>query len=184
MTGVRIETDLGEWITYETPGHAPNHVCFFQPDRRLLISGDHLLGRISLFFDYGYSPDPVGEFLDSLGTRRRPVGARCAWPGTGARSPTSRPTYAAIGALVQERLDLVQGALQEGEQTAFEIIPRVYGQAPGSRNAHWLLSETLCFLTHLQVRRPGAADRGRAGALEGCIGGAVPERPPAGGCII
>src|SRR4051812_7667392 len=66
-TGVRIQTDLGEWITYETPGHAPSHVCFFHPERRLLISGDHLLGRISLFFDYGYSPDPVGEFTSSLG---------------------------------------------------------------------------------------------------------------------
>ena len=38
----------------------------YQPDRRLLISGDHLLGRVSLYFDYGYTPDPVGEFLESL----------------------------------------------------------------------------------------------------------------------
>jgi len=41
-------------------------VCLFQPERRLLISGDHLLGRISLYYDYGYTPDPVGEFLHSL----------------------------------------------------------------------------------------------------------------------
>ena len=45
LDGVKIETDLGEWTTYETPGHAPSHVCLFAPERRLLISGDHVLGR-------------------------------------------------------------------------------------------------------------------------------------------
>ncbi len=66
LDGVTVDSDLGEWVAYETPGHSPSHVCMFQPQRRLLISGDHVLGRISLFFDYGYSPDPVGEFLNSL----------------------------------------------------------------------------------------------------------------------
>ncbi len=166
LTGVRIETDLGEWITYETPGHAPNHVCFFQPDRRLLISGDHLLGRISLFFDYGYSPDPVGEFLTSLGTVEG-LSARLCLAGHGRTFADVQSHIRGNRALVQERLDLVQGALQEGEQTAFEIIPSVYGQAPGARNAHWLLSETLCFLTHLQAegrarRIAGEPERWRA----------------------
>ena len=45
----------------ETPGHAPSHVCLYQPERRLLISGDHLLGRVSLYFDRGFTPDPVGR---------------------------------------------------------------------------------------------------------------------------
>jgi glyoxylase-like metal-dependent hydrolase (beta-lactamase superfamily II) len=46
VDGVTIETDLGTWTAYETPGHAPSHVCLHQPERRLLISGDHVLGRI------------------------------------------------------------------------------------------------------------------------------------------
>src|SRR5437588_6828513 len=66
VDGVEIETDLGTWSVYETPGHAPSHVCLFQPERRLMISGDHVLGRISLFYDFGWTPDPVGEFLGSL----------------------------------------------------------------------------------------------------------------------
>src|SRR5829696_6127313 len=68
VPGVEVETDLGAWSVHHTPGHAPSHVCLFQSERRLLISGDHLLGRVSLYFDYGYSPDPVGEFLRSLDT--------------------------------------------------------------------------------------------------------------------
>ena len=75
----------------ETPGHAPSHVCLYQPERRLLISGDHLLGRVSLYFDYGCSPDPVGEFLRSL-DKVDGLDARLAWPATGGRSPTSAAT--------------------------------------------------------------------------------------------
>src|SRR5206468_1472807 len=66
VPGTEVETDLGRWQVYETPGHAPSHVCLHQPDRRLLVSGDHLLGRISLYYDFGYTPDPAGEYLESL----------------------------------------------------------------------------------------------------------------------
>ena len=64
--GVEVETDLGTWQVHETPGHAPSHVVFHQPERKLLISGDHLLGRTVLFFDHGHTPDPIGEFLRGL----------------------------------------------------------------------------------------------------------------------
>ena len=53
LPGVEVETDLGAWQVYETPGHAPSHVVLHQPDRGLLLSGDHLLGRVSLYYDYG-----------------------------------------------------------------------------------------------------------------------------------
>src|ERR1700753_4234218 len=70
VDGVELETDLGTWIAYETPGHAPSHVCLFQPERRLLISGDHVLGRISLYYDYGWTPGPGGACLHLLGGAR------------------------------------------------------------------------------------------------------------------
>ena len=68
LPGVEVETDLGAWQVYETPGHAPSHVVLHQPERRLLLSGDHILGRVSLYYDFGYTPDPAGEFLSSLDT--------------------------------------------------------------------------------------------------------------------
>ncbi len=68
LPGVEVETDLGPWQVYETPGHAPSHVVLHQPDRRLLLSGDHIIGRVSLYYDFGYSRDPAGEFLASLDT--------------------------------------------------------------------------------------------------------------------
>ena len=99
-----IDTDLGAWTAYETPGHAPSHVCLFQPERRLLISGDHLLGRISLYFEYGYSPDPVGEFLHSLDVVER-LGARLCLPGHGRTFTDVHAHIDGNRKLVHERLD-------------------------------------------------------------------------------
>ena len=54
----------GTWS--RRPGHAPSHVSLHLPERRLLIAGDVVLGRVALYFDYGWTPDPVGELLASL----------------------------------------------------------------------------------------------------------------------
>src|SRR5690242_452111 len=51
LPGVEVETDLGTWQVYETPGHAPSHVVLHQPERKLMISGDHLPGHGRPFRD-------------------------------------------------------------------------------------------------------------------------------------
>jgi glyoxylase-like metal-dependent hydrolase (beta-lactamase superfamily II) len=150
LAGVSIPTDLGEWIVYETPGHAPSHVCMFQPERRLLVSGDHLLGRISLYFDYGYSPDPVGEFLSSLDVVER-LGARLCLPGHGRTFADVHAHIRGNRALVEERLTRVREALDGRALTVFEIVPHIYGDSLSEQNAHWLLSKILCYLTHLEL---------------------------------
>jgi glyoxylase-like metal-dependent hydrolase (beta-lactamase superfamily II) len=148
LAGVTIGSDLGEWVAYETPGHAPSHVCLFQPERRLLISGDHLLGRISLYFDYGYSPDPVGKFLSSLDVVER-LGARLCLAGHGRTFTDVHAHIRGNRTLVDERLQRVRGALDGRELTGFEVVPYVYGDSLSQENAHWLLSEILSYLTHL-----------------------------------
>ncbi len=147
--GVTIDTDLGQWTVHETPGHAPSHVCFFQRERRLLISGDHLLGRISLFFDYGWTPDPVGEFLRSLDVVET-LDARLCVSGHG------RPFFDVPGhiegnrRLVRERLDAALEAVRIEPRTALEIAPLVHGEPLTESTARWWILETLCYLTHLE----------------------------------
>jgi glyoxylase-like metal-dependent hydrolase (beta-lactamase superfamily II) len=148
--GVSVGSDLGEWIVYETPGHAPSHVCLFQPERRLLISGDHLLGRISLYFDYGYTPDPAGEFLGSLDVVEK-LGARLCLAGHGRTFTDVHAHIRGNRELVGERLASVREAVRGRELTAFEIVPHVYGDRFSQQNSHWLLSKILCYLTHLQA---------------------------------
>ena len=152
VPGVEVETDLGAWQVYETPGHAPSHVVLHQPERKLLVSGDHLLGRVSVFFDYGHSPDPVGEFLDSLDVVDRLDVGLCL-PGHGRPFRDARAKVAANNAQVSEQLETVRAALAGEPQTAFEVVGAMIGPENLSpATAPWGLQLALAYIDHLALR--------------------------------
>ncbi|HET9101901.1 MAG TPA: MBL fold metallo-hydrolase [Solirubrobacteraceae bacterium] len=163
VPGVEIETDLGVWTVHHTPGHAPSHVCLYQADHRVLISGDHVLGRISLFFDYGYSPDPVQEFLDSL-DRVQGLNARLALSGHGKPFLDVPGHIEGNRRLVGQRLDAARAALSGRGRTAIDIAPEVWGEPITFANGNWALTQTLCYLHHLELR--GEARREPDGEAE------------------
>jgi glyoxylase-like metal-dependent hydrolase (beta-lactamase superfamily II) len=152
VPGVEVETDLGAWQVHETPGHAPSHVVLHQPERRLLISGDHLLGRTVLFFDYGHSPDPVGEFLSSLEVAEK-LDVGLVLPGHGRTFRDPEAKIAESRRQVDELLGKVRGTLADGERTAFEIVAEILGpenvKTPASA---WVLQIVLSCLDHLAIR--------------------------------
>jgi hypothetical protein len=108
-----------------------------------------VLGRISLFWDYGYTPDPVGEFLDSL-DRVDALDARLALSGHGKPFVDVHGHIEGNRKLVDERLGATLEALGDGPRTAAEIAPDIYGEPLGVHNAGWLLAQTLCYLHHLE----------------------------------
>ena len=163
VPGAELETSLGTWSVIETPGHAPSHVCLFQAERRLLISGDHVLGRISLYFDYGWTPDPIGEFLDSLDRVER-LDARLALSGHGKPFIDVHGHIEGNRRLVRERLDAVLAAAAGGPRTALEIAPSVHGEPVTEATGGWVLQETLCYLHHLE--RAGLVTRQPDGEIE------------------
>ena len=75
--------------------------------------------------------------------------------------------------IVAERLESCIRVLDEsGPITAFDAVPLVYGSAITAANANWWLSETLCYLQHLEVtgraeRLPGDDDEPERWRLAG-----------------
>jgi glyoxylase-like metal-dependent hydrolase (beta-lactamase superfamily II) len=152
VPGVEVETDLGVWRVHETPGHAPSHVVLHQPESGLLISGDHLLGRISLFFDYGHTPDPVGEFIGGLDEVDRIEHTTLCLAGHGRPFRDVPAKVAANRAELEQHLERVRGALADGPRTAFEIIGDVVGPENLSpATAAWGLQLALAYLDHLAL---------------------------------
>jgi glyoxylase-like metal-dependent hydrolase (beta-lactamase superfamily II) len=157
VEGVEVDTDLGRWRVVETPGHAPSHVVLHQPERGLLISGDHVLGRPSLFFDYGYTPDPVGEYLTSL-EKVRALGVDLILAGHGRPARDLEGHIDAHLDLVDAALARVRAALEGEPRTAFEIVGTGLGLErvpPAAMN--WAMSLTLCYLRRLE--KTGQAER-------------------------
>jgi glyoxylase-like metal-dependent hydrolase (beta-lactamase superfamily II) len=163
VDGVIVDTDLGPWTTYETPGHEPSHVCLYQPEHRLLISGDHLLGRIVLWFEHGDSPDPIAEYLHSLdivaGLR-----ARLALSGHGKPFLDVPGHIESTRRLVSENIDRATAAVTSDPRTAMTIALDMFREQRGARHPAWLLSQTLCYLRHLE--QAGHAQRETDGELQ------------------
>jgi glyoxylase-like metal-dependent hydrolase (beta-lactamase superfamily II) len=151
VEGVEVETDLGTWRVYETPGHAPSHIVLHQPERRLLLSGDHLLGRVSLYYDYGYTPDPVGEFLRSLDVVDA-LEVRLVLAGHGRPRADASALVAATRREAEARIERIREAIAAAPRTPFELVPVLFPDAPQGMAIGWGLSEVLCYLRHLELR--------------------------------
>jgi glyoxylase-like metal-dependent hydrolase (beta-lactamase superfamily II) len=152
LPGVEVETDLGRWQVYETPGHAPSHVCLHQPDRGLLLSGDHLLGRISLYYDYGYSPDPAGEYLESLDVIGRLETSLCLAGHARPFREVDKKIEATRGTVL-ERIERVRACLDGVPKSPFQIVPEFLDEPdPTPLMLNWGLNEVLVYLNHLEKR--------------------------------
>ncbi len=152
VDGVELETDLGAWRVHETPGHAPSHVVLHQPERGLLLSGDHLLGRVSLYYDYGYTPDPAGELLGSLDVVDG-LDVQLVLAGHGRPVRDAQVLTEANRRAVHDKLDRVRAAIAGAPRTPFDLVPEVVdSELPPAMMVGWGLSETLVYLNHLERR--------------------------------
>ena len=157
LPGVEVETDHGAWQVYETPGHAPSHVVLHQPESKLMISGDHLLGRTVLFFDHGHTPDPVGEFLASL-SEIEPLESTSACPATAVPSATPRTRSPRRARQVEElHGKRPRGSLAAGRAHApSRWSPTFLGpENVNSPASAWVLQIVLSFLDHMALGRRG-----------------------------
>ena len=166
VAGVRIPTDLGDLEVFETPGHAPSHVCLYNAEHRLLISGDHVLGRVSVYFDYGWTPDPVAEYLAGLDTVAA-LDTRLCVAGHGRPFADVAGHIRASREIVQQRLRNSRSGLADMPLTALELAPAIFGEPLAPLTGAWRLGETLAYLRHLEragavIGEPDARDGAEA----------------------
>ncbi len=51
-----------------TPGHSPGHICLYEPNQKLLFTGDHILATITpnIGLNPQSSSNPLGDYINSL----------------------------------------------------------------------------------------------------------------------
>jgi len=142
---------VGDFEVVETPGHAPSHVCLVERERRVAILADLLTPRFAPWFDYGYSNDPVGEYLASLDRVEAVAPFDLALPGHGRPIEDVPASIAAHREGVQRRLDATLEAASTGPAGAYELTRRVFGDSPPPLDV-WQMTEVACYLRHLRLR--------------------------------
>jgi glyoxylase-like metal-dependent hydrolase (beta-lactamase superfamily II) len=121
-----------------TPGHASGHLSLWSEDARLLMSGDHLLGRIVPLAALEPSPDgghrkSLREYLASL-DRFVSLDPAVVLPGHGASFTGVEVLARRLVVHHEDRCASVRGVVAElGRPTPYEVAQRLLWQADGSR---------------------------------------------------
>jgi glyoxylase-like metal-dependent hydrolase (beta-lactamase superfamily II) len=149
-----------------TPGHTPGHLCLHDADAGVLLTGDHLLPRISpnIGVHRAQDGDPLTAYLQSLEL----VAGYAASEALPAHEYRFRRLDARARSLVdhhRQRCEEIVGALEVlGEATAWQVAaeltwsrgwPALYGML-----RRMALGETIAHLHHLGTRGGLAHDHG------------------------
>jgi glyoxylase-like metal-dependent hydrolase (beta-lactamase superfamily II) len=124
--GEVIEGEGFRWEVIWTPGHSAGHVCLYERERRLLLSGDHVLPVITPHLSYTGRPesDPLGDFLRSL-EALKPLDVRTVFPAHEFAFDDLRGRIEEIELHHLARMREVFDALASGPMTGYEVAQRV-----------------------------------------------------------
>jgi glyoxylase-like metal-dependent hydrolase (beta-lactamase superfamily II) len=154
---------LDAWELVAAPGHADGQLCLLKGD--ILVSADHLLGRISPTVGLWPEsrPNPLADFLDSL-RRTIHLAPRLALPGHG--DPIEDPVRRAHELLEhhRERLEAAEAALADAPRTGFELSFDLFGDDLKPAARRFAVAETLSHLEWL-VAEDRATRREDVGAV-------------------
>lgn len=141
-----------------TPGHASEHICLYDAERRLLFSGDHILSRITPHISlHTYEDaDPLGDYLNSL-EKLRGLPVELVLP---AHEHIIRDLEGRIEEIYrhhEERCNEIKTALKEGERTVYQISSQIsWNTRPWplmtSGTRRMAAAETLAHLVYLRNR--------------------------------
>lgn len=117
-----------EYETIWTPGHAPDHFCFYNREKKIMVLGDHVLKDLSPIVAAWSEKDenPLQDYFDSL-DRIKDLPANVALPGHGGLIGDVKERAESIRMRHEHRLDQILESLETGRKTAAQICREVYG---------------------------------------------------------
>jgi glyoxylase-like metal-dependent hydrolase (beta-lactamase superfamily II) len=147
-----------EWTSLHTPGHTLDHLCLYDEEHGILLSGDHVLPSITPHVSgVGNGADALRSYIATLDLVADLPGVRLGLPAHGHPFDDVPGRVDAIKRHHHERMELLAAASTalgpaSVQELSHELFPR----------KHWGVmaeSETFAHLEHLVVE--GRAERHR-----------------------
>jgi glyoxylase-like metal-dependent hydrolase (beta-lactamase superfamily II) len=138
-----------EWRAVHTPGHTLDHLCLFDPEGGLLLTGDHVLPTITPHISgLAGGEDPLKAFFASLDRVAGLDGVTLALPAHGHPFRDVAGRVKAIEEHHVERLGRLLGFLDErAPATVMELSRQLFRESAWGPMAE---SETYAHLEHLR----------------------------------
>jgi glyoxylase-like metal-dependent hydrolase (beta-lactamase superfamily II) len=121
--GEWVETDQFRFQVIHTPGHSPDHICLFEPDRGWLFSGDAYIGGEDRALRQGYDMHATIASLKVLAG----LPVEMIFSGSGTVRDEGRKPLLYKVAYLEELGQRIRALHQEG-QSARQIRRRIFGR--------------------------------------------------------
>ena len=154
--GERIELGRGDWTALHTPGHTADHLCLYNRETGVLLTGDHVLPSITPHIaGAGASVDVLSEYLRSLYEVAR-LAVTVALPAHGHPFDDVEARVTAIEAHHERRLaELFEIGAAIGLAPVAEYSRQLFAEGQWGFMAD---SETYAHLEHLRLRGDAVAE--------------------------
>jgi glyoxylase-like metal-dependent hydrolase (beta-lactamase superfamily II) len=152
VDGQTIKLARREWVAMHTPGHTYDHLCLYDPEFGVVLTGDHVLPSITPHISgLAPEPDPLALFFASLMRMAEMTDISVALPAHGHPFQDLRGRAEGIIEHHEERLDIIRDALPGlPNGTVDEFMRVLFRERSWGEMAE---SETYAHLEHLRERR-------------------------------
>ncbi|MGB0112206.1 MAG: MBL fold metallo-hydrolase, partial [Ilumatobacteraceae bacterium] len=149
VDGQTIKLARREWVAMHTPGHTYDHLCLYDPEFGVVLTGDHVLPSITPHIS-GLTPDgdPLAQFFNSLQRMAEITDVSIALPAHGHPFADLGGRAEHIIEHHEERLDIIRDAQPDLPNGTVNDFMRVL-----FRERSWgemAESETYAHLEHLR----------------------------------
>jgi glyoxylase-like metal-dependent hydrolase (beta-lactamase superfamily II) len=143
-----LELGRRPWVSVHTPGHTEDHLCLWDPDGGIMISGDHVLPTITPHISgLTVAEDPLARFFESLERMKSFAGVKAVLPAHGLVFDDLAGRADDITRHHHERLQLLREAGDKlGEGTVEQFMKELFQPRSWGPMAE---SETYAHLQHL-----------------------------------
>lgn len=148
--GEKVQFGHFDYEVIFTPGHSEGMVCFYNAEKNVLLSADHILPKITPNISYWFHGDenPLKSYLSSLESMKR-LDADFVIPSHG------KPFYGANARIDEllnhhaERLDETMDTIAT-ESTVYELCNRLFHKGLTIHETRFAVGETLAHLEYLR----------------------------------
>jgi glyoxylase-like metal-dependent hydrolase (beta-lactamase superfamily II) len=146
-----LEAGGARWTVIETAGHCRGHLCLYDAERRLLVSGDQVLPSISPNVSvHSHAPDadPLRDFLASLERLCECHPDTLVLPSHGRPFRGLHRRIADLADHHRQQLDALL-ATADRPRTAFEVLPVMFRHVPRGFHRMLAIGEAVAHLNYL-----------------------------------
>ena len=166
--GHEFNSNDGKWIVRTDSGHSPEHISLLDKERKLYLSGDFLLPRISPnISDNFFDPldDRLGEYLKYLNEIQEIGSKTCVFPCHDWPFDEGAQRAKDLIKHHNHRLSLIIEALNKKSITIMDSIRIIFDRKIGDEQMHFAIGEARAHLIHLDVTGQAKSEMDERGTV-------------------